>query len=96
MELNFTLCYLQKRPGSLVWQDMKVSQKELGKNAVYLPTSSSDEEMVFTMAIHLSSQIETAENLTQPLNGSPASPENTNSQQSSPRVVGQLLLSQEN
>lgn len=73
-----------------------MSQKELGKNAVYLPTSSSDEEMVFTVAIHLSSQIETAENLTQPLNASPASLENTNSQQSSPRVVGQLLLSQEN
>lgn len=42
---------------------MKVSQKELGKNAVYLPTSSLDEEIVFTVAIHLSSQTETAENL---------------------------------
>lgn len=75
---------------------MKVSQKELGKNAVYLPTSSSDEEMVFTVAIHLSSQTETAENLIQPASGRPGSLENTNSQPSSSGVVGQLLLKQGN
>lgn len=44
---------------------MKVSQKDLGKNAVGLSTSPSEGEIVFAVATHLLIQTKIAEDLSQ-------------------------------